>query len=156
MVAEESLLTVDEVNQRLPLVRSIVKDIVDLHSDITDRKQRLKLLRDRHPASASTDSVYEQEVQQMEHELTRDESRLDEFSDELHQIGGVLTDPTTGRVDFPGDLAGERVFYCWKSGESDVLFWHSGECDGTNRISLYHEMGSGGFSGDSGLHKDSK
>ena len=155
MVAEESLLTIDEVNQRLPLVRSIVKDIVDLHTDIADRKQRLKLLRDRHPASTS-DSVYEQEVQQMEHELSRDESRLDKFSHELHQIGGVLTDATTGRVDFPGDLAGERVFYCWKNGESDVLFWHSGKCDGTNRLSLYHEMGSGGFSGDHGRHQDSK
>jgi hypothetical protein len=156
MVAEESLLTVDEVNQRLPLVRSIVKDIVDLHSDISQRQQRLRSLRERHPASTSADSVYEQEVKQMEEELLRDEARLDVFSHELHQIGGMLTDAASGRVDFPGDLSGERVFFCWKNGESEVLFWHSGECDGSNRVSLYHEMGSGDFSGDSGLHRDSK
>jgi hypothetical protein len=34
MVAEDSLLTVEDVNQRLPLVRTIVKDIMELHHDI--------------------------------------------------------------------------------------------------------------------------
>ena len=156
MVAEESLLTVDEVNCRLPLVRSIVRDIIDLHSDISQRQQRLKSLRERHPASTSADSVYEQEVKQMEDELSQDEARLQDFSHELHQIGGVLTDAASGRVDFPGELAGERVFFCWKSGEADILFWHSGDCNGLNRTSLYHEMRSSDFSGDSGLHQDSK
>ena len=45
MVAEETSLTVDEVNQRLPLVRSIVRDIVDLHTDLT---QRVEVRRRRH------------------------------------------------------------------------------------------------------------
>ncbi len=35
MVAEDLVLTVAEVNDRLPLVRSIVRDIVELHQDIT-------------------------------------------------------------------------------------------------------------------------
>lgn len=156
MVAEETLLTVDEVNQRLPLVRTIVRDIVDLHADIVGRRLRLKSLRERHPAPSSSDSVYEQEVQQMEHELSRDETRLDQFSNELHQIGGVLTDPAVGRVDFPGDLAGGRVLFCWQSGEPEVMFWHAGDCEGTNRVSLFHELGSRDFSGDSDLRQDSK
>ena len=133
MVAEETVLTVDEVNQRLPLVRTIVRDIVELHSDITMRKQRLSALRERHPASVSADSVYEQEVLQMETELSRDEERLDVFAQELHQVGGLLTDGSSGTVDFPGDVGGERVSLCWRSGEPDVRYWHSGACGVSDR-----------------------
>ena len=51
MVAEEVLLTVEGVNQRLPLVRTIVRDIMELHRDILMRKQRMASLRERYPAS---------------------------------------------------------------------------------------------------------
>jgi len=155
-VTEETLLTVDEVNQRLPLVKSIVRDIVDLHADISFRKQRLLSLRERHPAPKSVDSVYEQEVQQMESELSQDEGRLDQFSFELSQIGGTLTDPGMGRVDFPGDLSGERVYFCWQSGESEVLSWHAGVCAESVRMSLYHELGSSDLATESGRLQDTE
>lgn len=139
MVAEETLLTADEVNQRLPLVKSIVRDITALHTDIVFRRERLKVLRERHPAESAADSVYEQEVQQMEAELASDESRLESFAKELEQIGGVLTDAETGRVDFAGDLAGEKVWFCWQSDESELRYWHLGECHESSRLPLIAE-----------------
>ena len=151
MVAEETSLTVDEVNQRLPLVRSIVRDIVDLHTDLAQRKLRLQSLRERHPASPTTDSVYEQEVQQMEAELSRDEQTLGRYSQELQQIGGELTDAASGTVDFPGDVDGERISFCWRFDEPEVLFWHSDDCGDGDRVSLYQELGSGEFSSGSDL-----
>ena len=153
MVAEETSLTVDEVNKRLPLVRSIVRDIVDLHSDLAQRKQRLTSLRERHPASATADSVYEQEVQQMEAELSRDELTLGKYSKELQQIGGELTDAASGTVDFPGDLDGERISLCWRLDEPEILFWHSDDCGGGERMSLCQEQGSGEYSGGSDLQR---
>ena len=143
MVAEETVLSIDEVNQRLPLVKAIVKDIVGLHADISFRRQRLVSLRERHPAQQHADSVYEQEVRQMESELSDDEVRLEQYSTELLQIGGTLTDASAGRVDFPGELSGEKVYFCWQVGEDEVLYWHSGECSPGERVSLFHEMGSG-------------
>lgn len=154
MVAEDSLLTVEDVNQRLPLVRTIVKDIMELHHDISVRKERLMSLRERHPANGGDDSVYEQEVQQMELELFGDEVRLDSFEIELQQIGGTLTNPVLGTVDFPGGMDGERVQFCWQNGEPEVLFWHAGECGKTDRVSLYHELNSGGFSIENDLRQD--
>ena len=153
MVAEETSLTVDEVNQRLPLVRSIVRDIVDLHTDLAQRKQRLTSLRERHPASPTADSVYEQEVQQMESELTRDELTIDRYSQELEQIGGELTDAASGTVDFPGDVDGERISFCWRFDEPEILYWHSDDCGDGDRLSLYQELGSGEFSSGSDLQR---
>ena len=154
MVAEETVLTIESVNQRLPLVRTIVRDIMELHRDIAVRKQRLSSLRERHPASGGDDSVYEQEVQQMEAELLHDEQRLVDFAQELHQIGGTLTDAQSGTVDFPGDMDGERVWLCWRSDEPEVLFWHSGDYDKSDRVSLYHELSAGAYSAENGLQQD--
>ena len=153
MVAEESFMTVDEVNQRLPLVRSIVRDIVDLHSDVTERKQRLASLRERHPPSNIADSVYEQEVRQMESELTRDEQTLVRYSQELSQIGGELTNAATGTVDFPGGIDGSRMVFCWRYDEPEVLFWHYDDCGSGERMSLFHELGSDEYSGGSDLQR---
>ena len=153
MVAEETSLTVDEVNQRLPLVRSIVRDIVDLHTDLAQRKQRLQSLRERHPASPNEDTMYEQEVQQMESELTRDEQMLGKYSQELQQIGGELTDAASGTVDFPGDVDGARISFCWRFDEPEILFWHSDDCGDGDRVSLYQELGSGEFSNGSDLQR---
>ena len=154
MVAEETLLTIEGVNQRLALVRPIVRDIMELHRDIAVRRQRMSALRERYPASGGADSVYEQEVLQMEAELSQDEQRLDEFAQELNQIGGTLTDAQSGIVDFPSDMDGERVWLCWQSDEPEVLCWHSGECGKSARVSLYHEVSSGGYSSENGLQQD--
>jgi len=154
MVAEEIVLTIEAVNQRLPLVRTIVRDIMELHRDIAVRKQRLSSLRERYPAAGGDDSIYEQEVLQMEAELAHDEQRLDEFVQELHQIGGMLTDAQSGTVDFPGDVDGEKVWLCWRSDEPEVLYWHGGDCGKGNRVSLYHELSSGGYSAENGLQQD--
>ena len=42
--APRQLFTVEEATQRLPLVTSIVKDIVDLYEDVMDRRDRLDRL----------------------------------------------------------------------------------------------------------------
>ena len=36
----------------------------------------------------------------------------------------LLRDPETGLVDFPGEMAGRRVYLCWRLGEDRVGFWH--------------------------------
>ncbi|MFN8707936.1 MAG: DUF2203 domain-containing protein [Planctomyces sp.] len=139
MVAED-FLTVDEVNERLPLVRSIVRDVVELHSDIADRRERLASIRQRHPSSSSSSaSVYEEEVRQMEEELLRDEKRLEGYSEELLEIGGVLSDAATGTVDFPGESGGDRLWLCWRFDEPVVMYWHSGACGESERLPLCHE-----------------
>ena len=138
MVAED-LLTIEEVQERLPLVRSIVRDVVELHSDISMRRERLASIRQRHPSPANSTSIYEEEVRQMEEELIRDEQRLEGYSDELLSIGGVLADAATGTVDFPSESGGDRLWLCWRFDEPVVMYWHAGPCGESERLPLCHE-----------------
>jgi hypothetical protein len=146
MVTEEVLLTVDDVNQRLPLVRSIVRDVVALHGDLSARRSRLSELRSRYPVRSRTDPLYEAEVQAMEAELAQDEQRLSLLAGELNQIGGELTNPSTGTVDFPSELAGERISLCWQFDEPRVMAWHATSCGVGPRIALTDEKTGQGVS----------
>ena len=42
----------------------------------------------------------------------------------IGELGGVVKDVEMGLVDFPGRVAGEDVWLCWKRGESRMHFWH--------------------------------
>jgi hypothetical protein len=146
------MLSVKDVNARLPLVRSIVRDVMGLHRDLSERRLRLSELRDRYPAPRSVSvggaaaagagsgvssrvglGVYEQEVVQMESELARDESRMAEYARELSSIGGSLADAGLGQVDFDGQLGGERVLLSWQFDEPEVMYCRAGVRRGGER-----------------------
>ena len=124
-VEQKKFFTVAEANQRLPLVRAIVDDIVRLFVDVQERQQRLQELKERNPRrSQQPPSVYSEEIEHMEAALETDKERLRGFAGELAELGVDLKDPTVGLVDFPTLVEGQEACLCWKLGEPDVGFWH--------------------------------
>jgi len=170
---EANMLSLQDVNARLPLVRSIVRDVMGLHRDLSERRLRLSELRERYPAPRAQQggrssgsaapvgsvgvggrvgpAVYEQEVVQMESELSRDETRMAEYARELSRIGGSLADASLGQVDFEGQLAGEQVVLSWQFDEPEVMYCRAGLRQGGERrllmqVSGAGELGAGGVS----------
>ncbi len=123
--AEKQFFTVEEANQRLPLVRVIVDDIVRLFRDVHDRRERLAQIRQLPGASnRNEDTVYSEELDQTELEIQKDIERLEGFIAELHELGIELKDPVVGLIDFPTMIDGREAYLCWKLGEGDISFWH--------------------------------
>ena len=118
--------TIDEANRMLPLVRVIVADIVALASDLEDRQNRIDSLN---KDQFDRDDPHSEEVRQMQQEIDDDESRLDEYINELIDLGVELQDPISGEVDFRTQIDGQEALFCWKLGELDVSHWHT-ETDG--------------------------
>lgn len=117
--------TVDDANRRLPLVRTIVEDIVNLYADVTQRRQRLaEICRLRPERKSSSTDVYIEEVEQDERDLKFDALRLRGFVEELHSLGVELKDPEIGLVDFRATLNERDVYLCWKLGENEITHWH--------------------------------
>ena len=124
-VEPKKFFTVAEANQRLPLVRAIVDDIVRLFVDVQERRQRLADLIERNPRrSQQQPSVYSEEIEHMEADLQADMERWQGFVGELAELGVDLKDPAVGLVDFPTLVEGQEACLCWKFGEPDVGFWH--------------------------------
>jgi hypothetical protein len=116
------IFSVESANASLPLVRAIVTDLAHLSREVVDRRERLALLlagRER-----GSQDPYGQELSQIEEELEKDSSRLQEYVEELRQLGVEPKNGPEGLVDFPTRVDGRPAYLCWKLGEPEVLHWH--------------------------------
>lgn len=123
-ISGQKTFTVQEANASLPLVRAIASDLMRLSRDVVERRQRLAFLsagRNRH-----SHDPYQEELAQIEEELDKDSRQLQEYVEELRQLGVEPQSATEGLVDFPAVLDGRLVYLCWQLGEPEVLYWH--EC----------------------------
>jgi len=108
MTTDIKYFTPTEARNTLPLVRKIVKDILD-----TSREMRL-LAEDIGPGAED-----DQRIKKMAADVQG-------FMTELEEIGCYFKDWnfTIGLVDFPGMIEEREVFLCWKSDEDDIGFYH--------------------------------
>ena len=100
--------TVKEAQNTLPLVKKIVKDILDYTFQM------------RTIAESVTGNVEDnEEIQQMAKEVNG-------FMKELEEIGCYYKDWSfkIGLVDFPAIIDGEEVYLCWRSDEEEILYYH--------------------------------
>jgi hypothetical protein len=105
--------TPKEATRMLPLVKSIVKDIVETGSelrtlfvkqvDINDKNQNVISLRDD----------------------------LVKYTRELEELGCYFKDWSfeRGQVDFPSKLNGEDVYLSWRTNDNKLMYYHNeGDC----------------------------
>jgi hypothetical protein len=126
--------TVEEANAALPLVRVIVRDLVQLAQELTDRRERLSFVLGRRRSDDY--DLYQEELSQIEEEVEKDTRRLQGFADELRQLGAEPKSATEGLVDFPAEVDGRRVYLCWKLGEPEIRYWHELEAGFAGRQPL--------------------
>ena len=138
----DRLFTIEQANAMLPLVRAITGDLAALARDVMQRRHRLSVLttgRDLKPSNP-----YSDELAQMETELERDALRLQEYVQELRELGVEPKGAIEGLVDFPAEMDGRIVYLCWRLGEPEVLFWHDLESGFGGRQPLTADSVSGG------------
>ncbi len=100
--------TIEEANRTLPLVKRIVRDILDTGYEA---RSLITILGD--------DAEKNAEVQQLI-------DKIQDYFAELEEIGCYYKDWdfSLGLVDFPAILNGQEVFLCWRSDEPEILFYH--------------------------------
>ncbi len=108
MTTETKYFTPAEARRTLPLVKKIVKDILD-----TSREMRL--LAEELNGKVESDP----DIQKLG-------ADIESFLSELEEIGCFFKDWnfTLGLVDFPSVIDNREVFLCWKSDEDDIRFYH--------------------------------
>jgi hypothetical protein len=119
-IADKRFFTAHEANARLPLLRSILRDVTDLAVELKAQHERLILLQ----TSGSTGPDVEREVEDAAVELERLQEKMASYATEVKQVGAELKDVFIGLVDFPAMMDGREVCLCWKLGEPMVSHWH--------------------------------
>ena len=108
MTTDIKYFTPIEARRTLPLVKKIVKDILDTTKEIRLIADDLNGKIENNPR-----------VNKMVEEVNR-------FMIELEEIGCYYKDWnfTIGLIDFPAIINGKDVFLCWKSDEDDIIYYH--------------------------------
>lgn len=114
------IFTVEQANRTLPLVRRIVADIVATYPRWQERVTEIELI-----AGVSTASNPDVRLEPLEREAQALAAEIEGYIREIEDVGAEYRMPAgTGLVDFPGEIAGRRVFLCWRLGEHAVEYWH--------------------------------
>lgn len=120
MTTELKYFTPTEAKNTLPLVKKIVKDILE-----TSREMRM--IADEIGGRVEDDPQIKRLAGDVEH-----------FMLELEEIGCSFKDWNfqIGLVDFPAVIDGKEVFLCWRSDEDDIKYYHEIEAGFAGRKTI--------------------
>lgn len=114
-----SQFTLELANRMLPLVSRIVGDILEHYRQWQASVEAFEVAS----ATARGDTLTpEAELHQRRaQQLATD---IQGFHAELTALGVEFKGFELGLVDFPGEIDGHPILWCWKFGEPTVQYWH--------------------------------
>ncbi|MBX9622714.1 MAG: DUF2203 domain-containing protein [Gemmataceae bacterium] len=118
---KDTTLDLPTARQMLPLVKSIVADIV------TTRTALDRLAPEQERLDRQRRDLAWQERQrryQVSEDIRSAEQSLTAAAAELASLGVNLLDDAAGEVDFPTKVNGRSAAFSWKLGEERVGHWH--------------------------------
>lgn len=115
------LITVDEANRVLPLIRPIVRDLLTEYTAWREAVGRFELAQATHPPVAHLESP---EAMAARLEVEAHGARIDTRVEEIRLLGGLFKGLQDGQVDFLSLRDDRPVYLCWKLGEDSVSHWH--------------------------------
>lgn len=121
--AAPRLFTREEAQKMLPLVRSIVRDIVDLYRTFKEKVERYQAATEAKRRGQAPPAGFDREAIEAEIEGLKD--KVHAAMSELTTLGVELKDFEKGLVDFPMRRGGDVAFLCWMLGEEGIGYWHT-------------------------------
>jgi hypothetical protein len=115
------LFALVEAQKMLPLVRSIVRDVVGRYGAFKERVELYRLGQEARKDGLPIPAGYEREKLKREIETLKDE--VMSVVAELTDLGVELRDYEEGMVDFPARLGEDIVYLSWKLGEEKIGYW---------------------------------
>lgn len=117
-----ALWTAERANRALPLVRRIADDIVRTYAQWRTLVAKFEVV------SIGVTLAATAEAERLQREVQRAASDIEDFVQELTELGVECKSIESGLFDFPCERDGRIVYLCWLHGERAVEHWH--EVDG--------------------------
>lgn len=115
----KKIFSLAEAERMLPLVGRIVEDLVRDHQRWTEKVAAFELA-----TVGSTVNKPDPIAELLQSEAQRLAKDIEGYIAELAELGVTCKGMDTGLVDFPGQIDGRAVYYCWKLGEDGIQYWH--------------------------------
>ena len=110
--------TVEEANRTLPLVKRIVRDIVEGYPQFQRERESYR------EVALEPGPELQRRLESLSEAIDDYGDRLRGLLRELDQVGCVVKDYQEGLVDFHSLYHGRAILLCWKLDEERVGYWH--------------------------------
>lgn len=104
--------TLAEANRSLPLVKRIVRDVVNVHTECS------------HLQASITATPRGRKQDELETKLEGKLQKLHDLVEEINLVGCEIKDCSIGLIDYLSRHQGRDVYLCWKLGEEKIHYWH--------------------------------
>ena len=123
---ESRIISIEEANRMLPLLRQIVMDIIQNWDQIISKRTQLECAEKELalvPAKRETASK-DASVLELKADLNYLIDKINSYIREVEQLGCFVEEFKRGIINFPSLFHGRKVFLCWKPDEAQVMHWH--------------------------------
>ncbi len=111
--------TAEQATRALPLLSRIVDDLTACY-----KAWQEAVIKFEYATSKARAESPDPEADALQKVAQRLAVEIEGFVRELDELGVECRALDTGLVDFPGELDGRPVFFCWQKGERAVEHWH--------------------------------
>jgi hypothetical protein len=116
------VLSLEDVQRRVPLLKRIVRDVVECFEGRRKSKEFLEELTIISRKFSS--SEIEETMNSLRRGIAEADRILESLDKEVVGLGGKLRDPSRGLTYFYSDRDSRRIFLIWDLREPDLLTWH--------------------------------
>ncbi|MEO6446014.1 MAG: DUF2203 domain-containing protein [Gemmatimonadaceae bacterium] len=114
--------SLEEANRMLPLVSRIVSDIIEHYREWQRTVEAFEIA-----ATLSRSEKPAPQAEELQHQAQRLARDIQGFVGEIAHLGLEFKGFELGLVDFPADIEGRQLFWCWRHGEHSVQYWHDAD-----------------------------
>ena len=116
---ESKIISIEEANRMLPLLRKIVKDVMDKWELIIRRRTELECL-EKGIARGERGSNTEGKINELKGELNFLIEKINQYIKEVECLGCFVEEFKRGIINFPSLYHGRKIFLCWSPDEEVV------------------------------------
>ena len=127
---ESKVISIQDANRMLPLLRQIVTDIMVNWEQIIQKRTELECLeKELRPATGaaptkSMDADRSEAALDLKNGLNHLIDKINCYIREVEELGCFVEEFKRGIINFPSLFHGRKVFLCWKPDEDEVSHWH--------------------------------
>ncbi len=135
---ESRLISIEEGNRMLPLLRRIVNDITKKWELIIYKRTELECLEKGFDNSHRdlTHEEREVKIEQLKQDLNYLIDRINSYIREVDDLGCFVEEFKRGIINVPSLYVGRKVFLCWTPEEDDVCHWHELDESHNDRVRI--------------------
>jgi len=134
---ETRILSLEETNRMLPLLRKIVRDIMEHWNLIIAKRAELESFEKAQEGAANPSA--QARLHEIKQELNTMIDKINQYIKEVESLGCFVEEFKRGIVNFPSLYHGRKVFLCWHPEEEKVSHWHELDETFNDRVKIKDE-----------------